>query len=363
MEKENKLILLSSLQEKSNDEVEIIEKIMAEPIDWAYVIGQLIHHRLTGYFINGLPKNCQRYMFKEVKKQLELIVKLNQVITDENMKYMQQIFNEFEEEGIGYAGLKGVVYNASLYDIGMRRSNDIDVLVLESELKKADSILRKHGFIQSLNSGKPEASKRDKIIQRLNHHDLVPYYKKNDDSVLLPYFKIDINFRIDSEKEGLTEKIFDFGTVFYTKNGYKIRGLKWETHLLHLCIHFSREASHSLWVSDKRDCMLYKIIDIENTIRAIGADKLEEWINSVKQFECDDYIYFTFYYLNQFYPNEEYQKVMDMTKTDNQDCVKDIKILGTKDVVKRERSFIDSTFDLTYCIDFSKADYQNVIVQ
>lgn len=363
MKRENELILLTSLQDKTNQEAERIEKIMEEPIDWGYVIGQLIHHRLTGYFVNGLPKSCQKYLFKEVKKQFELIAKLNQVVTSENMKYMQEIFNEFEEEGIRYAGLKGVIYNASLYNIGMRRSNDIDILVPEPELKKVDTILRKKGFIQSLNSGKPEASKREKVIQRLNHHDLVPYYKKNEDSVLLPYFKIDINFRIDSEKEGLAEKALDFGTVFYTENGYKIRGLRWEAHLLHLCIHFSREASHSLWVSDKRDCMLYKIVDIENTIRSIGADKLVECVNSVQEFECNDYIFFTFYYLYEFYPNEIYLKIMDMTKSDDDDCVKDIKILGTQDVVKRERSFVDSTFDLTYCIDFSTPDYQNVKVQ
>lgn len=363
MKRENELILLTSLQDKTNQETERIESIMEDPIDWGYVIGQLIHHRLTGYFVNGLPKSCKKYLFKEVKKQFELIVKLNQVVTSENMNYMQEIFNEFEEEGIRYAGLKGVIYNASLYNIGMRRSNDIDILVPEQELKKVDTILRKKGFIQSLNSGKPEASKREKVIQRLNHHDLVPYYKKNEDSVLLPYFKIDINFRIDSEKEGLAEKALDFGTIFYTGNGYKIRGLSWKAHLLHLCIHFSREASHSLWVSDKRDCMLYKIVDIENTIRSIGADKLVEWVNSVQEFECNDYIFFTFYYLNEFYPNVNYLKIMNLTKSDDDDCVKDIKILGTQDVVKRERSFVASTFDLTYCIDFSTPDYQSVKVK
>nr|WP_243283767.1 nucleotidyltransferase family protein [Clostridium thermobutyricum] len=196
---------------------------MSEPIEWGYIIGQLIHHRLTGYFINCLPESCKKYLFKEVDKQLGLIARLNQVITSENMKYMQKIFNEFEEEGLCYAGLKGVIYNTSLYNIGIRRSNDIDILIPESDINKVDTILR--------------------------------------------------------------------------RNGYKVRGLRWEGHLLHLCIHFSREASHSIWVSDKRDCMLYKIVDIENTIRSIGTDKLVEWVNSIKEFECNDYIYFIFYYL------------------------------------------------------------------
>lgn len=175
MLKENELILLTSLQEKTDVEIKRIEEIMSEPIELGYIIGQLIHHRLTGYFINCLPESCKKYLFKEVDKQLGLIARLNQVITSENMKYMQKIFNEFEEEGLCYAGLKGVIYNTSLYNIGMRRSNDIDILIPESDINKVDTILRRNGFIQSLNSNKPEASKRDKIIQRLNHHDLIPY--------------------------------------------------------------------------------------------------------------------------------------------------------------------------------------------
>ncbi|RGF49417.1 hypothetical protein DW006_09680 [Eubacterium sp. AF36-5BH] len=364
MRAENELILLTSAINKSESEIKRIEDILSEPVDWGYIIGQLIHHRLTGYFMMGLPETCTKYLFKEVRKQLDLIVKLNKVLTRENMDYMQKIFDEFEKENVKYAGLKGVIFNSSLYELGMRRSNDIDILVHEADLKKIDEILRKEGFIQALNSDKGEASKKDKIIQRLHHHDLIPYYKKNEDFELLAYFKIDINFRIDDgkDKETLTEKVFDYGTIIYEENGYKIRGLRWEGHLLHLCIHFSREASHSLWVSDKRDCMIYKLIDIENTIRSIGVDKLEKWIKEVSQFDCNREIYFTLFYLNQFYPNTEYERIMEMIKTDKEG-VDEIAILGTTDVVKRKRSFVESAFDLKYSIDFSNNDYKKVDLQ
>lgn len=365
MRKEDELILLTCAINKNKEEKRI-EEILSAPVDWGYIIGQLIHHRLTGYFMKGLPEECNRFLFKEVKKQLDLIVKLNYVMTRDNMDYMQKIFDEFEAEHITYAGLKGVVFNSSLYQLGMRRSNDIDILVPETDLKAVDTILRKEGFIQAMNSGKGEASKKDKIIQRLHHHDLIPYYKKNEDkgSDLLAYFKIDINFRIDDgkDKEELTDEILKDGTVIYENNGYRIRGLCWERNLLHLCIHFSREASHSLWVSDKRDCMIYKIIDIENTIRSIGYDKMEKWVDTVKCFNCDKEIYFTFYYLNKFYPNALYEKIMNTVES-AKEGIDEILVLGTEEVVKRKRSFVESAFDLTYCIDFSKADYKNTEVQ
>ena len=100
-----------------NKEEKRIEEILSTPVDWGYIIGQLIHHRLTGYFMKGLPEECNRFLFKEVKKQLDLIVKLNYVMTHDNMDYMQKIFDEFEAEHITYAGLKGEVFNSSLYQL------------------------------------------------------------------------------------------------------------------------------------------------------------------------------------------------------------------------------------------------------
>ena len=110
MRKEDELILLTCAINKNKEEKRI-EEILSTPVDWGYIIGQLIHHRLTGYFMKGLPEECNRFLFKEVKKQLDLIVKLNYGMTRDNMDYMQKIFDKFEAAHITYAGLKGVVFN------------------------------------------------------------------------------------------------------------------------------------------------------------------------------------------------------------------------------------------------------------
>ncbi len=352
MKRENRLVLLSSLQKRTEDEIREVFELMENELDWGYIIGQLIHHRLSGYFIAYVPSDLKKYIFKEVDKQLSFIYKTNKVITTSNMDFMQEVFYEFEEEKVVYAGLKGVIYNASVYEIGVRRSNDTDILVPEPELQKVDEILRRKGFIQSVNSNRDEATRREKIIQRMNFHDLIPYYKNVNDSLLVPYYKIDINFRVDNEKEGLTKKLFDYGTEIYSQNGYNVRGLKWATHLLHLCIHFYREASHSIWVKDKRDCMLYKLIDIENTIRYLGVEKLQTWLDEIRKFGCDRDIFFTFYYLNQVYPNDIYMKLMKTTNAEYE--VDEFTIVGTNENVKREKAYIEEAFDLRYCIDFSK---------
>ena len=56
------------------------------------------------------------------------------------------------------------------------------------------------------------------------------------------------------------------------------------------------------------------------------------------------------------------RKIMEMIKTDKEG-VDEIAILGTTDVVKRKRSFVESAFDLKYSIDFSNNDYKKVDLQ
>lgn len=363
MKVENEVVLLSVLQNRTVEETQRLEKLIAQSLDWGYIIGQLIHHRLTGYFIKFIPNDCHKYLFGEVERQCSLIFKLNQLITENTMHFVEKVFASFDEKNIPYAGLKGSVYNASMYPLGVRRSNDIDILVCEKDLKNADTVLREYGFKQSQHSKDAEASKREKLIQRMNHHDLVPYFKLNEDNLLIPYYKIDINFRMDSERENLEEKAFEFGTTYYQKNGFKIRGLRWEMHLLHLCIHFRREGSHSIWISQKRDCMLYKLVDIENTIRSIGKEKLEKWCDDMSGYNCSEDIYYTFYYLDQLYPSDVYKQIIASFDASEAEVVNKIKILGNSEVKCREKDFIESTFDLTYCIDFSKKEYQNIDIK
>lgn len=64
MRAEDELILLTSAINKSEIEAKKIEELLSEPVDWGYIIGQLIHHRLTGYLMKYLHKsNIQRVRY------------------------------------------------------------------------------------------------------------------------------------------------------------------------------------------------------------------------------------------------------------------------------------------------------------
>lgn len=266
---EYKVILLASAINKNETEKEKLERYFEKKTDWIRIAGLILNNRLGGYFYCGLDQQQRKYLPKEMKKALDLLV-LGQTIKQREMfGELQILMRELEESNIRYSGLKGVIFGTEMYRTGLRRSNDIDLLVYEEDLKKLDDIMRKLGYIQT---NYPdiliEASKREKVIQRMNYHDLVPYVKKIGKSII----EVDINFLFDGKDNLVDEKVFSMGTRIYKGKEYSFRGLIPSTFLSFLFVHFYREATEKNWVESKRNITLYKIADIINYIRYYRKD-------------------------------------------------------------------------------------------
>jgi len=353
--REQRAVLLAVLNNRNEDEEKELNNIIQNELDWGMVGGILLHHRLSGYFINNLSENQKKYLSTEFKKTLELIVKAQKIATNENYKLLLPIFEEFEKNGIRYAALKGLVYNFTIYQAGYRRSNDSDLLVLEEDLDKLDKVLRSNGFIQCFSKSEfKEASRKAKFTQRLNHHDLVPYMKKIDGTIVSE-MKIDINFHFDSKDNDISKEIYNYGTTIVSNGIFSLRMLRLETHLAHLCVHFYREATNSIWTSERRDVTLYKVIDIVNTLRMYLKDNnLLDWCNLMKKFGIQNQCYFTLYTLVQFYPDLIPKDLFKQLDINEEDIVNEIKISGRNERVIRDKSFYNSAFDMKYCIEFDK---------
>ncbi|WP_054943547.1 nucleotidyltransferase family protein [Paenibacillus ihuae] len=350
MKREIDLILTAVLRNRTDREEEALYQLLEEEIDWGFVAGQLAHHRLSGYFCSGLRQDQARKLFPEFKKTLELIVKAQRRQTQEINDIILPVLQELEQQHIRYAALKGLVFNATLYQMGDRRSNDSDLLVYEEDLDRLDTILRNFGYKQSLlpNNELIEASRKDKLIQRLNYHDLVPYVKKID-SDFVDFHEIDINFHFDSKYNDVTKLVLDYGTVHYQYGDRGFLGLPWETNLVHLCVHFFREGSNSLWSSGRRDVVLYKLIDIVNTIRSnTDTDKWNGWMTVIERLHLRKAAYYTLYHVNEFYRNLVPSGVLEQLKPFEADYIDEIMVSGKNQVVKRENSFHSMAFNLKF---------------
>lgn len=358
MRSEVELILLGCLVKRTEQEEKRLNELLEKKQDWAFITGELIRHRVNGNFYTCLSDKQRLYIIGKVRHAFELLSDCYEQYNSIILNFFEKLIKKTDEKSIKVAGLKGVIFNSSIYELKARKSNDIDILVAENDLKAFDGIMRELGFIQSLDKGKTEATRKQKMIQRMNYHDLVPYIKLLD-CPLVKSVKVDVNFHFDSKSHDITRNILDDGTQDYIGNGYKIRGLKWTNHLSFLCAHFYREATDSIWTSGASDVDLYKIIDIQNTFREYSREELIEWCKTVEKYELNKQCYFTIYYLNKFYPDDIYSEILEHIQIRDTSYLNKVRIKGG-DYIERQVDFFESTFDMNYGKDFSQRDYEKI---
>ena len=344
MDKEKRLILSVVLKNKTNEEIEEIDKLLDEKLDWCFISGQLMNHRLLGYFYEGLTSKQKEKMPKELRRTTRLLMSKQEETMRKNYEMYRLISDGFEKENIRYCALKGLMFCSDFYELKERRSNDLDIMLLEEDLSKADKIFRDLGFIQSfMKDGEmKEATRKEKICQRLKFHDLVPYVKEIDDSIM----KRDINFRFDSVNNDIDKVVFDRGICNYKNNDLEVKGLPFDTNLIFLCIHFDREGRNTIWTKGKRDLLLYKIVDVINFIRVHYCDfDVNEWVRLVKELNVEEKCYYTFYALNQFYKDNKIEQVLELLAPEDDSFLNEVYVEGEDRYIERNQSFLDAAFD------------------
>lgn len=276
--------------------------------------------------------------------ELELLVRAQKEQFEENLEEICKVNDALEEAKIKFAVLKGAFFGCEMYEKGTRRSNDIDLLVYEDDLGKLDTCLRAMGYIQSnmSNGEMVEATKKEKIIQRMNYHDLVPYVKKTKMGIL----ELDINFLFDGNKNLIDKNVYEMGTMVY-KGRYRITGLNPYTNLAFLCCHFYREATDTIWTEGKRDVTLYKIVDMMNFIRFYREQiNYDIMIEVLKKLNIEKKAYFTFKIMTEFY---EYDFLSEMLSRldeykSGDDEMKAIHDTKNKTTIYRDETFFEKTF-------------------
>lgn len=347
MKKEYELILKAVLINKDSREIDEISEMLKEDIKWISVAGVLLNHRLGGYFYMGLTKKQRESIPKEFRRGLELLVRAQKEEQEKNIDELLEINSMLVKEEIHFATLKGAFFGCEMYESGMRRSNDIDLLVFEKDLDKLDTCLRKDGYIQTnLPNGEfKEASKKEKMIQRMNYHDLVPYVKRTENGLT----ELDINFLFDGRENVVDEIVYEMGTKSYAGKYYSIVGLDYYTNLAFLCVHFYREASNTIWTEEKRDVTLYKIVDIMNYIRYyksyIKKDKLFaifEKLNIAKKAK------FTFKIMKEFYDDAFLEEMIEGLRDYllDEEYMQRIYDHKNKTTIYRKTSFFEKAFEI-----------------
>lgn len=261
MKKENQLVI--ELCKFLDPDAEKIRKLLEETSNYPTILGQLLYNRMGGVAYYTL-KECQflGVVPREFRNALKDSYDVGAEKTSGFNMCLTQLCETLHAADFQYALLKGA-YLQSVYPVGLRTSNDIDILVERKNLADICELLKHGGYKQgNIRGGKfVPASRAEIVSSMMNRGETVPFIKE----VGLPKFRfceVDLNFSMDYKPTQDSEIMADFlsDCVCAGKPGMII--LSKADFLIHLCLHIYKEATVMAWVSMNRDLSLYKFCDI-----------------------------------------------------------------------------------------------------
>ena len=281
------------------DHVDLNEEIL-----FGQLLGEICLNRIEGLAYIKL-RNKKGEFPKEFIQTLENVYTANQ---EENKKYKQslkELARIFEQASFDYAFLKGSILITKIYEEGIRRSNDVDILINESSITECQNLLISNGFVQGFKVGNNEirnATRKEIIISRMNYGETVPFVKKINGEVLV----VDLNFSLDYKPEigeSTVKKMLD-KKVELNYEDVKLCTLQYIDFLIHLCCHLYKEATTFDWIKRNRDLQLYKFSDINILINLyINDDNVGKLVGRIIELGVVKECYYAFANSLVIFPN------------------------------------------------------------
>jgi hypothetical protein len=124
-----------------------ITTLLQGDIDWDYVLQLAFRHNVAPLLFRSLeavaPSAVPRAIRAQLKEQIQVYIQGNLFLTRE----LLNLLTLFERHSIPAIPYKGPVLAVSVYgDLGLRPSNDLDILVQERHLLQAMQVLVSHGY-------------------------------------------------------------------------------------------------------------------------------------------------------------------------------------------------------------------------
>lgn len=249
-----------------NPNREKIAALLSEPLDFPWVLGQILYNRMGGVAYYTLQKcgllskcsrefrNVLRSMYNSYAEQAESFV----AAREELAAILQGL-------PFPYALLKGGLL-CGRYPRGLRTSNDFDILIGARDISALSQRMKAGGFAQgSIRNEKFIPATRTEIVSsRMNRGETVPFIKPVD-LPQMPFCEVDLNFSLDYKAKQETDAVARLlsGVCPRIQTGAgPIYTLCPADFLIHLCVHLYKEATVINWVEMGRDLSLYKFCDL-----------------------------------------------------------------------------------------------------
>jgi hypothetical protein len=144
---EEQLLLCCARTQMDASHAEQIATLLQDGIDWSYLLQVAFRHNVAPLLFRSLeavaPAAVPEAVRAELKEQIQVNIQGNLFLTKE----LLNLLTLFERQRIPVIPYKGPVLAAAVYgDLGLRPSNDLDILVHERDILPAMDLLVSHGY-------------------------------------------------------------------------------------------------------------------------------------------------------------------------------------------------------------------------
>lgn len=291
---------------KSDKLIEVLED---KSLDWIEVLGYLCYHRVAGLAYENINSVDVRKLDFPVFFTTYMIHQSQGMRTNLQRRYIKSISSKFSEFGIEHVFLKGSVLSGTIYPIGTRASNDIDILVSKKSILDTKKTLEELGFVQGICDYRNNFIKefdQQTIEQSLaTRGEMAPFIKIVNETTLKTV-DVDVNFSLDWTPNGTGEVVGHFleeRVLVPIDNDFSIYSLRNEHLFIQLCSHLYKDSVILDLVKKRKVLDLYKFVDIyvfiQKYFEKIDVDKIFD--DSVK-YGFDKHVFFALNYTTKVFP-------------------------------------------------------------
>ncbi len=228
LSRENRLLLYCAQTKIPEDKRNKVKDIIRFPLNWKKVLKFIHSNHIAPLIYHNLKDIKESHLIpKEAMDQLRKAYYVNLVRNMYFYEQLKRILDAFREEGIEVIVLKGAALAETVYDdIGLRYMGDIDLLVREQDLDRAEELMAKLGYFSYEGQHSKDSFKK-------NHRHLAPFYNQ-DNGIKVEIHRDIVNpgtpFYID------IRKLWDRaqGAII---GGVNTLALSHEDLIIHLCLH------------------------------------------------------------------------------------------------------------------------------
>lgn len=306
----NAVLEIVKFGNKKREADKLLAVLEDKTLNWIEILGYLCYHRVAGLAYETISAADVRKLDFPVFFTISMIHQLQSIRTELQKKYIKDIASALCEANIEHVFLKGSVLSSTIYPVGARAFNDIDILVSRKSIQSVKEVLYELGFRQGRYDYKKnvvDEFNQDTITQYINTKgEMAPFVKIVNEKTIKT-IDVDVNFSLDWKANDSDKAVNHFLSeriLVPIDDDFSIYSLKEEHLFIQLCIHFYKDSVLVDIIKKRKVLDLYKFVDIYTFIQTYFEKICPQKIfdDSIK-YGFDKYVFFTLNYIIKIFPD------------------------------------------------------------